>query len=252
MPDWSSGGGNSQTVQTSEPWGPVQQPLQDVIKKAGQLYDTGAFTPRTPNFQMTADFTPEQLQAQAMGVARATHGSPLNDAASTYLTGVLNGNYLDSNPYNAALASRTASSITDQLSRAGRYGGNEATTRGLAEGLAPILNQNYQTERGYQQSAAGMAPQLASQDYIDINALNTIGQQRQGQTQALLNEAAQRFNTAATADQNALATYLGFLNGNGGSTQTTTAPNTGPSSTQQAIGTGISLLGALASLWGKS
>ncbi|MGH6938478.1 hypothetical protein, partial [Hypericibacter sp.] len=60
MPDWSSGGGNSQTVQTSEPWGPVQQPLQDVIKKAGQLYDTGAFTPRTPNFQMTADFTPEQ------------------------------------------------------------------------------------------------------------------------------------------------------------------------------------------------
>jgi hypothetical protein len=97
-----------------------------------------------------------------------------------------------------------------------------------------------------------MAPQQASQDYVDINALNAIGQQRQGQIQALLNEAAQRFNTGATADQNALATYLGFLNGNGGSTQTTLTPNTGPSSTQQAIGTGISLLGALASLWGKS
>jgi hypothetical protein len=251
MPDFGGGGGNNQTVQSSAPWGPVQQPLQDVIAKATSLYNSGAFTPQAPNFQMTADFTPEQLRAQSMGVARATNGSPLNDAASTYLTRVLNGNYLDGNPYNAALARRTASTITDQLSRAGRYGGNEATTRGLAEGLASTLNQNYQTERDYQQQAANYAPAQASQDYVDINALNTVGQQRQGQTQALLNEAAQRFDTSATANQNALATYLGFLNGQGGSTQTTLTPNRGPSSTQQAIDTGIGLLGVLARLWGK-
>jgi hypothetical protein len=251
MPDFGGGGGSNKTVESSAPWGPVQQPLQDVIAKAGQLYNAGSFTPKTPTFQMTADVTPEQLQAQAMGVARATNGSPLNATASDYLTKVLNGNYLNSNPYNAALASRTASTITDQLSRAGRYGGNEATARGLAEGLAPILNQNYQTERSYQQQAASYAPEQAGQDYLDINALNAIGQQRQAQTQALLNEAAQRFNTASTADQNALATYLGFLSGQGGNTRTTVAPSTGPSSTQQAVGAGISLLGALASLWGK-
>src|SRR6266850_316267 len=109
MPDFGGGGGNTQSVQTSAPWGPVQLPLQDVIKKAGELYGAGSFTPQTPNFQMTADFTPEQLQAQSMGVARATNGSPLNGAASDYLTSVLNGVYLNSNPYNATLANRTGS-----------------------------------------------------------------------------------------------------------------------------------------------
>jgi hypothetical protein len=245
------GGGSNTMVQTSAPWGPVQQPLQDVIAKAGQLYNSGSFAPRSPNFQMTADFAPEQLQAQALGAARAVNGSPLNAAAADYFGRVLGGNYLDSNPFNATLAARTGSMITDQLSRAGRYGSNEATARGLAEGLAPILNQNYQVERGYQQQAASYAPQLAAQDWTDIGALNTIGQQRQAQAQALLNEATQRFNTASTADQNALATYLGFLSGQGGQTQTTKTPNTGPSTAQQGIGAGISLLGALASLWGK-
>ena len=33
MPDFGGGGGNNQTVQSSAPWGPVQQPLQDVITK---------------------------------------------------------------------------------------------------------------------------------------------------------------------------------------------------------------------------
>jgi len=251
MPDFGGGGGNTQSVQTSEPWGPVQQPLKDVIAKAGQLYGSGAFTPQSPGFQTTADFSPEQLQAQAMGVARATNGSPLNAAASGYLQQVLGGNFLNSNPYNATLASRTGSMITDQLSRAGRFGANNATTRGLAEGLAPVLNQNYQTERGYQQAAANMAPQQASTDYTDIAALGTIGDQRQAQAQAALNEATQRFQTAQTGPQNALATYLGFLNGQGGQTQTMTAPNTAPSGAQQGIGAGLSLLGTLAQLYGS-
>ena len=251
MPDFGGSSGSSKTVTATAPWGPLQQPLQDVIAKAGQFYNSGALTPQSPNFQMTADFAPEQLQAQAMGVARAAKGSPLNAAAADYLGRVLGGSYLDSNPFNATLAARTGSMITDQLSRAGRYGSNEATTRGLAEGLAPILNQNHQTERGYQQQAASYAPQLAAQDWTDIGALNTIGQQRQAQAQALLNEATQRFNTASTADQNALATYLGFLSGQGGQTQTTKTSNAGPSAVQQGVGAGISLLGALASLWGK-
>ncbi|HWA43387.1 MAG TPA: hypothetical protein VHA10_09275 [Hypericibacter adhaerens] len=251
MPDFGGDGGSSKTVQSTAPWAPVQQPLQDVIAKAGQLYHSGALTPKVPDFAATADFTPEQLQAQAMGTARAVNGSPLNAAAADYLGRVLGGHYLDSNPYNATLAARAGSTITDQLSRAGRYGSNQATARGLAEGLAPVLNQNYQTERGYQQQAASYAPQLASQDYVDINALNEIGQQRQSQAQALLNEAVQRFNTTSTADQNALATYLGFLSGQGGQTQTTKTPNLGPSTLQQGVGAGISLLGALASLWGR-
>jgi hypothetical protein len=252
MPDMGGGGGGGGTsVQTTAPWTPLQQPLQDIIKKAGELYGAGSFTPKVEPFDTVSPFTPEQLQSQAMGTARATNGSPLNAAASGYVNDVLGGKYLDSNPYNAALASRTGSMITDQLSRAGRYGGNNATTRGLTEGLAPILNQNYQTERGYQQAAAMMAPELANQDYVDINALNTIGTNRQNQAQTQLSDLARRFGIQSTADQNALATYLGFLSGNPASVRTTTEPNTGPSGTQQAIGTGISLLGALASMWGK-
>jgi hypothetical protein len=251
MPDFGGGGGNSTSTQVSSPWGPLQQPLQDVIAKAGQLYAGGGLTPKTENFNTVAGFSPSQLQSQSMGIARAVNGSPLNAAAQGYANDVLGGKYLNGNPYNQQLANQVGSQITNQLSLSGRYGANNATTRGLAEGLAPVLNQNYQTERGYQQQAAGMAPDLANQDYVDINALNTIGTNQQQQAQTELSDLARRFGITSTADQNALATYLGFLSGNPGSVQTTTAPNTGPSNTQQAIGTGISLLGALASLWGK-
>jgi hypothetical protein len=252
MPDFGGGGGSSTSTQTTSPWGPLQQPLQDVIAKAGQLYKAGGFTPQPEPFDRVAGFDPLQLKSQSMGEARAVNGSPLNIAAQGYANDVLGGKYLNSNPYAQQLANQVGSRITNQLSLSGRYGANNATTRGLAEGLAPVLNQNYQTERGYQQQAAAMAPDLANQDYVDINALNTIGTNRQTQAQAQLDDLARRFGIARTADQNALATYLGFLSGNPGSVQTTTAPNTGPSGTQQAIGTGISLLGALASLWGKS
>jgi hypothetical protein len=250
MPDFGGSSGSTQTVTTSAPWGPLQQPLQDVIAKAGQLYGAGSFTPLNTPFQRTADFTPEQLQAQGMGAARATNGSPLNAAAGNYLSGVLGGSYLSSNPFTSSVANQAAAAVKDQISRSGRYGDNTATARGITEAMAPILNQNYQTERGYQQQAASYAPQLAAQDYIDISALNQIGQDRQAQAQALLNEQAQRFNTQATAPQNALATYLSFLSGSPNpATTTTIGPNTAPSGAQQGIGAGLSLLGTLAQLY---
>ena len=250
MPDFGSSGSNDKTVTSTDPWGPAQPYLKDILGQAQGLYNSGQLSTPAAPFETVAPFNPTQLQAQAMGTARATNGSPLNGASSDYLTKVLNGSYLDSNPWNATLADRTKAQLTDQLSRVGGFGDNALTARAFAEGLAPVMNQNYQTERGYQQQAAGMAPQQAAQDWTDIGALSQIGGEQQTQQQALTNDQLQRYLQTQQNPMQALQNYLALVSGNLGSTQTTKAPSTAPSNAQLGVGAGLSLLGTAASLWG--
>jgi hypothetical protein len=116
--------------------------------------------------------------------------------ASGYLSRVLGGQYLDpnTNPHLGALTSSiwesVAPNVTAMFSRAGRgtsasdSGLAGALTRGFTSAMAAPLFSQYNTERGLQQQAAGMAgsvdatASLPLEQYLErMRSLATLGQQ---------------------------------------------------------------------------
>lgn len=207
----SGGGGSSTTVQKADPWVGIQPALTSLYTNAS---DYSALGGPAPVQQQVAPFNATQQQAMNSGISMAQTGSaasnayqsmaqqmvyggpndamgnlynsiinngglqPNDNATSSYLTGVLNGDYLNSNPYldasmNAADSATTRNfntavmpQLASQFSLAGRYGsgaqsqGISDATNNLATQLsntnAGIMNTNYQTERGNQQNVASM------------------------------------------------------------------------------------------------
>lgn len=116
--------------------------------------------------------------------------------ASSYLSGVLQGNYLNpsSNPHLGALSDsiweQVAPNVSSVFSRAGRgssasdSGLGGALTRGFTSAMAAPLFAQYGQERGLQQQAAGMAGSvdatsgLPLEQYLErMRGLATLGQQ---------------------------------------------------------------------------
>lgn len=92
-------------------------------------------------------------------------------------------------------------------------------------------------ERGYQQSAMGMAPAFANQDYTDINNLMNAGGMQQQFNQQYQNQQNQFFNDARLYPQQQLAFYGQNLGLNTGGTSTQNAPD--PSTASQLLGGGL-------------
>ena len=127
---------------------------------------------------------------------KANANNNLTSQASGYLSKVIAGDYLDpnSNPNLGALTKAVTdpiqSSLSAQFSRAGRGNSGDAAqyiSQGMTSGLAvPLFNQ-YNTERGLQQSAASMAPSMdaAGSQYLDqylqrLQGLGSMGSQSSG------------------------------------------------------------------------
>lgn len=103
----SSGGGGSTTSNSvSTPWTGQQPYLGNLFNQA-----QGAYYQYEPNASASvAGFTPMQQQAMqtTQNVANGTNfgnASGVNNAAGSFNTNLLNGNYLNSNPANSELAS---------------------------------------------------------------------------------------------------------------------------------------------------
>lgn len=244
--DLFGGSNNNKSTTTTGPSGYTEKYLTPGLDQNLANLNAGKYqVPAYPG-QTVAGLTPEQLQAQGMGIARATNGSPIVGGAQDYIGDVLSGKYLDQgNPNTQAMIDRTKAQVTDQLSRVGAFGNNNVSARGLAEGIAPILYQDYATQQARMDNAASLAPTLANNDWVDINALNQIGGARQTQTQNEINSDINRYTTNANLPATSLNAYLAMLGGNTGSTTTTTGANNGPTGAQQGVGTGLALLGSL-------
>lgn len=180
-----------------------------------------------------------QTQASISGTtARAENGSPINAAAGGYLGDVLSGKYLNpGNPYqtqlNQSIRDAVIPSVESQFSQNGRYGSGafaDSMTKQLADSIAPSVYGNYQQERGNQQAAAGMAPNQANQDYVDLGQLNQAGQQQDTYGQNVLNSNIQRYSYGQNLNTNKLAQLMALLNGGNfgtSGTSTTTQPSGG-------------------------
>lgn len=112
-------------------------------------------------------------------------------AAETYLTDMARGNGGTGNPYLTSMldanSQRIANRVNSSMSGAGRYGSGGHTdvlTRSIAEANNPILAQAYENDQNRRLTATGQIDQ-ARLGYggQGINAANSLGSMRQGDTQ---------------------------------------------------------------------
>ena len=117
---------------------------------------------------------------------RYTNGDSNVNAAAAYNSDVLSGKYLDSNPYIDQMVERSNMDVSNRLAASlgtrGLTGGSafgDIISRAVSDNGNTLRFNNYNTERGRMDSAAALAPQLASASYLPIGIMQQIAQMQQ-------------------------------------------------------------------------
>lgn len=224
----SSGGSKTQKqTTTNEPWKPSQPGLKESIADVMDLYKQGGLQIDYPSFSTVAPPAPETELSWAGTYDRAMNGNPLLGQSQGYVSDVLSGKYLNAEaPGFSDVLSKTRDMVNASKSMTGRYGG-DSHTAALGRELGGLQYQNYARERGIQDSAASLAPQLAREDYFDLGKLGEVGAQRQNQMQLQLDDEVQRQQWEQQKAANAIALYQSLLGGQFGGTTTAKMPGQG-------------------------
>lgn len=263
----SSGGGTTTTTQKADPWTGIQPDLLQAAGDTQGLYNNGGLNFQYYPGQTVANQSPYTQLSTNLTAMRGLNGSPVTDASQQQVTDTLNGKYLDpqSNPYFQGTLNNTAdayargthASTDAAFNRAGAYGGSAyteqtgANNKAFADSLNDLDNTQYQQARTQQLQAAALAPQIAGQDYTDLQAVGQAGTSQDAYNQSLINANIDRYNFNQQAPANNIQNYIDLLNGVGGNykqaqgTSTTSAPG---NSTLSGIGTGIQALGTAATI----
>jgi hypothetical protein len=178
------------------------------------------------------------------------NGSPYGNQARSLGLSTMKGDFLNSNPYLDQNINDTAANMTRSFqqgtaaqtdaaaARAGAFGGsayNQLTSQnaaGLANSIGQMANTarmgNYNTERGYQNQAMGMAPQFSADDMNGIKSVTGAGDAYGAYTQKLLDAGKSSFDAQNNYPQDALNRFLATLNQasgtNGGQTTSQSLP----------------------------
>ncbi len=243
-----SGGGSKTQKQTvnNSPWKGQVPYLDKLFKRAENLYQAGPIQ-YYPG-QTVADFSPGQTQALDATINRGLQGSDLNRASGGYLKDVLGGKYLNQeNPHFQTVANRARNAADSTYAGAGRYGSASHDTA-VADSVGALAYQDYQNQLGRMDMAAGLAPTVAGQDFVDLNAAMGAGNQYQQQLQNMINADMEKYNFQQQAPYANLQMFQDFIQGNyGGSTQTI-SPTQKADPFSQFLGLGLSAAGAAGGL----
>ena len=253
-----SGGGQSTTQTTnSEPWTAQQPYLKKGFSEASRIYNQGP-----------AEYYPDQTYAdisdptqQGLDLAQQTaNSSSVPGDASNYLSSVLKGDYLGSNPYlddTYAAASRrvtedfnnnVAPGLAAQFGAAGGAGdtGHELFAAEAGKGLsnslsdlaANIYGGAYQQERGLQNEALGLAPSIGELSYLPSEKLRDVGSRLEEQQTREIEDSINRWNYEENKQLASLQDYLAMISGNYGGTSVSRGNTSGGSGggLQTAIG----------------
>lgn len=221
------GGDDNKTqkvVNTSEPY-PQAKPLyNEFLKNLQTAYQSGALYQKPFPGQTVAPTSPETAQAWQGTADRAMAGSDLNRAAQSQIMSRLDPNYLLSDsPGLKSIIDNARQGVNAEFSRGGRTF-SAAHAGGLGSSEGQLRYQDLLRKAGEQTNAIGMAPQLAREDYFDLQQLGGVGQQREGKLQDLINAEIERFNALQGGQIGELETYRNLFSGLGGGTNTTTQP----------------------------
>ena len=232
------GKGSSDTTTSTSPWSGLQPYLStgfeaafnDVLNNPLEFFPNSTVTP----------FSPETEYGLGAMTNRAAMGSPLNPAAQGQVMDTLSGKYLTGgegyDAYLDSVMSDVRPQVDSQFAAGGRTGSgmhSESLGRGLGRGMAPLYN----AERGRMMQASGMAPQLAREDYYDIDRLMGVGAKREDLYSRELGDQMARWDFAQNEPGNRISQYMGLLQGGAPySTSTTKGGGGGKSGGQTALG----------------
>ncbi len=222
---------------------------------------SSALAPAYYQGQTIADQSAETLAAQDLTTQRALMGSPIMNQAKGYLSDVMGGSYLspESNPYLAGYLNNALDPVqqrvNSQFAAGGRYGGGanqEVLAREMGKTATNAMMPVYEAERNRMQQGLLFAPQMANQDYFDINQLYNVGANKDARAQDFINEDINKYNYNSNLAGNALRNYIGLTGGNFGSTQTASSPyfqNSGANALGMGLG-GLGMLNGIGTLTG--
>lgn len=228
----SGGSQSTQTIQKSDPWSGQQPYLTTGFQKAGEFLNG----PPNQYFQgqVVTPFSPETQAALMATTLRAVNGSPVNAAATRQTMDTLNGNYLFGNPgfdnafgaaFNSA-SNKIIPQVQSAFERAGRTGSGlaqTAQTQALGDAFANLYMPAWQGERENQMRAALFAPQVANQDYTDIQQLANVGAQEEALTSDYLKNATAQYYYNQGAPLEQLQNYMNIIQGNYGGTSSSSS-----------------------------
>jgi len=272
--------GNTTTTTKTDPWEGQQPFLRTGFESVKSTYVdpatgnvSGSNLPAYYPGQTIAQDSPEAQAALSARTGRALYGSPLTSAAQNQLTSTLRGDYLNSNPYIDQTYNKAAKGVTQNynevvnpaidsaFTKGGRFGSGayaaarNQSDRSLGTSLTDlatnIYGQNYSNERQNQVQGQLYAPDLANQDYYDIDQLSSVGDYKTNLAQQQLDADRERYNYEATQDQRALQQYMELIQGNYGGTSAQSNPYYRNSSggTLGTIGQVAGIAGSLAGLF---
>jgi hypothetical protein len=251
------------TTQTNEPPSYVQPFLQGAASEANRMYLDYKNWPQYYAGETVTPFSSQTQQALDLTQQRALSGSPVSTAAKGYVANTLNtaptskfggatpfGNV--NNPYLDAQFNRAADQVQNRIQtgfagdgrniEAGRpvaalelndlasniYGGayENERNRGLSayEGERNRMASDLSQQRGMQLSAAGLAPQLAAQDYADLGALQGVGGAYDDLRSRQIADDVSRHDFAQNSWGTALDQYIARLNNQPGGSSSSTTP----------------------------
>lgn len=262
----SSGGGQNTTVTKSDPWSGQQPYLMEGFSDAQNWLnsDTNSQYYKGDTVAPLSDTTQQAIDLQTQ---RALGGNPLQTAGSGLLQSMINGDYLNSNPYLDANFNAGAENIkksyydainnvNSNAASAGRYGSgmqgfmqnqaNDTLASNLGDLYTNTYYNNYTTERGNQNAATGQALNYANQDYTDLSKLSDAGATQDAYAQALTDADINKWNFNQNRDINKLGQYMGLIQGNYGGSTTTQTPLSGQSLLGSMLGLGAIGAGAYA------
>lgn len=270
--DDSKPSGTQTVVQNNSPWGGQQPYLtkgferaeSDILNKPTQYYPNSTVVP----------FSNQTTQALGMQENRALSGSPVMGAANQMAQGTLQGNYLNANPHlNSAIDAATRPMIQNfqetvlpgiqsGFAGHGRYGSGlqgqmqeragEALTRQIGDVAGAMSYQNYGDERQRMLQAGTLAPTYAANDYNDIAQLAQVGQTREAQAGANLQDDINRYYQQQQAPKDALAQYMSMVAGGSFGGQSTQQSPIYSNPVGNALGMGATAAGIAGTLFGQN
>jgi hypothetical protein len=221
------------TTTTTEPPAFIRPFMEYGAQQSRALYETGG--PQYYGGNTVVPFSQQTEAALGGTEARAMGGSPVNQAAQNYATGILGSAPTSqfggaSNPYLDAQFNRAADATQQRLQSG--FAGNgrnieaarPAASQELNDLATGIYGGAYENERNRmaedlarqrstQFGVAGLSPQLANQDYVDLNALQGVGGQVEDLTGRLMEDQAARWDFSQNAPQMNLDNYIARVTG---------------------------------------
>jgi hypothetical protein len=229
----SSSSSPQRTTTTTEPPAFIRPFMEYGAQQSRALYETGG--PQYYGGNTVVPFSQQTEAALGGTEQRAMAGSPVNQAAQNYATGILGSTPTSqfggaSNPYLDAQFNRAADATQQRLQSGFAGSGRNieaarpAASQELNDLATGIYGGAYENERNRmaedlarqrstQFGVAGLSSQLANQDYVDLNALQGVGGQVEDLTGRLMEDQAARWDFSQNAPQMNLDNYIARVTG---------------------------------------